>query len=402
MVEDPVITRAAELIDTHQIQQAAYLLSSFLQKDPLSPESIPAWLLMTRVVDSSDKQVDCLQRVLQIDPANATALEMLRQLKGEQPFIAGSVEEIGPESGTPAVATPAPGEAPLIGQVESPPETSEVNPPAPAGDEYTPPPLTEIPPEVRHAADQVHAIGEYFEQINPVDEKYQGTAGPDYQGLERIIREQLAAGFILQTEDYTPQKMFGKPEIKFTFARPKAVFKGYCHDYPYVCTKYSTQDNKIGYYLDTLLGEHVAYVDRSIGERKPGLELLSVFTPDHNLLRYLAVIREKDEAHVTIDLYQGSQARKIGEILRDARQKSEVVNDIDGKPMLHLVDRSLTDLKRVVFTIRKETSLLRYQSRAFDYSTRDMLFRVGDPLRLSMDEEAVILMTGLLAVDYMV
>jgi len=402
MIENPVISRAAEMVERGQTQQAAYLLSSFLKKNPLSPESIPAWLLLTRVVDSSDKQIDCLQRVLQIDPGNEIALEKLKQLKGEQPFVPESAGEIKSESEIQAVSIPPLQEVDKTGWQGETAEQIDQHSFALVSDETPVSSKPESSPEIEHALSQIKSIEEYFEDVKLVTEKFQGSAGPDYQKMQGMIQEWVSAGYILQIEEYSPPKVFSKPEVKFTFARSLPIFLGHCHDYPYICSRYNAQDNKLSFYVETILGEQQAYIARSLSIREPGLELLCIYTPDHNHLRYLAVIREKDDEHVTIELYQCSRARKIGEILRNSRQPSETVNDAGGKPVLRLVDRSIKDLKRAVYSIQKETSLLRYQSRAFDFFSRDMLLRVGDPHRLSEDEEAVILMTGLLAVDYMV
>ncbi|MGA9396739.1 MAG: hypothetical protein WBV22_00650 [Anaerolineaceae bacterium] len=402
MNDNPVISRAAEMVEGGQTQQAAYLLSKFLQENPLSPDSIPAWLLLTKVVDSRDKQIDCLQRVLQIDPGNGIALEMLKKIKGEQPFVFESTEVVKSESEIPAVTVP-----PLQEDVSTIPqgetaEQSDQHPSTPVSEEAPVATKPESSPEIERAISQIKSITEYFEDVRIETEKFQGTAGPDYQKMKGMIQELVSTGYILQVEEYTPPKVFGKPEVKITFARPIPIFKGFCHDYPFVYSRFTTQENKLGFYLDNIVGEQQAYIERSLGAREPGLDLLCIYTPDHNRLRTMAVIREKDEEHVTIDLYQGNRVRKIGEILRKPRQISETVNDADGRLMLRLVDHSAKDPKRAVYSIKKETSLLRYQSRAFDFFTRDILLRVGDPHRLSEDEEAIILMTGLLAVDYMI
>ncbi len=402
MVDEPVIARAAELIEAHQDQQAAYLLSNLLQKNPLSPESIPAWLLLTRVVDSDDKKIDCLQRVLQIDPGNQTALEMLKRLKGEQPFILDSREEIRVVPSTSAEVQQAPqAETGTIPEGQIPVQSVEPQP-AFVGDEIAAPAASEIPPELKNAIERVRSIEEYFADVKPVTEKFQGTMGPDFLKLQGLIREWVSSGYILQVEEYLPQKMFGKPEIKFTFAKPKDIFQGYCHDYPYICSKYNAQESYLEFNIENIVGEHLFTVYRSLEKREAGLELLRIFTPDHKLLRSMAVVREVDKEHQVVDLYWGNRSIKIGEISRNPRQGSEVVNNADGKPLLRLVDHSGKDPKRVAYTIQKDTSTLRYQIRAFDYSSREMLLRVGDPHKMSEYEEAAILMTGLLAVDYMV
>lgn len=402
MAEDLKITRAAELITAHQTRQAAYLLSRFLQKNPLSPESIPAWMLLTQVVDSPDQQIDCLLRVLRIDPRNKRALEMLRQLVSQQAAVPGPAPV---KEGKPGIATgfvpPFPEES-ISSSVELTGEPILKNQPAFVLDEVESPSVTEIPPEIINVVDQVKSLGEYFEDVKTVTRKFRGNSGPDYQNLQTVIAQWISAGYMLQVEEHPPRKLFRKPEIKLTFAKPKAVFQGYCHDYPYVFSRYNAQKNLLGYNVETITGQHKAYVGRSLEERKAGLELLRIITPDRKQSGYQAVIREKNEEFLFIDLFQGNRSRKIGEILRDSRQQSEVVNDAGGKPVLRLVDRSLKELKWAVYTIQKDTSLLRYQTRAFDFFTHDMLCRIGDPHRLSDDEEALILLTGLLAVDYLI
>jgi hypothetical protein len=402
MKEDPVITEASELIKAHQFQQAAYLLSGFLQKNPLSQESITAWLLMAKLVDSTDKQIDCLQRVLQIDPKNATALEILKQVMQEKAITVDASSPIMSESGAAEDAVQVPQEKPFIGLPDKNPDAIVSPQSAFASAEVLDLGVYEIPPEIKTALEQVKSIEEYFEETEIVTEKFQGTEGPDFRIIQELIRERVSAGYILQAEEYTPQKVFGKPEVILTFAKPKEIFKRYCHKYPYVCNKYNSQESYLEFNLENVLGEHLAYVYRSLEKRDAGLELLRILSLDHNQVRFEAVIREMDEDHQVIDLYRGKQEHKIGEIMRNRKEPSENVNAAFGMPLLSLVDHSGKDPKRVVFTIQKQTSLLRYQIHTFDFSTREMLIRVGDPHLLPEDEEAVVLMTGLLAVDYMI
>lgn len=589
MDQDPNITRASELIEGHQTAQAAQLLINIIQKNPLGPEAIPAWLLMTRVVDSTDKQIDCVERVLKIDPINWEALELLRQLKGESPVVPESTPELKPEaepsdnpdqsapqnpftswddqtmvdmSSFPTVplkrkfpppvgsdsdkkvsdSVPAPGnegfpttagidqdqatplndlhqnqdvissiqpppmgdegqtppvidadqfaawreefpaspegqtsgkeatptaaemdsrlaesmreatsgneeaptpdvldsrlsfgdekaQAPAVFTSGQPPTVNEragpsavfdmsqplsasgATPPPVGGAAQQPPPVIgeapppavlEMPPAVTAALGQIKTPEGYFEDIIPLTEKFQGTAGPDFLKLRGVIKERVSAGYILQSEEYTPMKMFGKPEVVWGFAKPKAIFKDYCHDYPYVCTRYNSQESYLEFNLENIIGEHLASVHRSLEERKANLELLSILTPDRSKMIFQAVIRDWDAAHQVIDLYWGKQAKMIGEIVRDRQTPSETVNTAAGLPLLHLIDRTGKDPKRAIYSIRKGSSLLRYQIQAYDFSSRELLLRVGNPVRLQEEEEAIILMTGLLAVDYMI
>ncbi|MBN2257199.1 MAG: hypothetical protein JW704_05175 [Anaerolineaceae bacterium] len=435
MEENPVITKALELIEAQQFQQAAYHLSSFLKMDPSSPDSIPAWLLMARVVDTTDKKVDCLQRVLSIDPGNETALEALKHVTVDPPVVPG-ITAMRVESDIAEDAAPAESVKPfidmddrissVIGSTE--PVLLHDEMPAPTVNEtpsemrlapdqtlekvaaLTPdnmmedasiPIAVDIPPEINKALAQIKSIQDFFEGTETITEKFQGTAGPDYQRIRAIIAEQVSAGYMLQNEEYTPQKLFGKPEVTFTFAKPRALFKNFCHDYPYVCTRYNSQESYLEFNLESVVGKHLACIYRSLEKRTAGLELLRCLTPDRRQIKSQAVVREADDEHLVVDLYWGKRVMKIGEILRDRKGLTERVNDANGTPLLHLVEHSGTDPKRVTYTIQTETNLLRYQIQTFDYSTREMLLRVGNPIRLPEEVEAVILMTGLLAVDYM-
>jgi hypothetical protein len=327
---------------------------------------------------------------------------MLKHLKQVTPDLTEPETASGTESDEIAGSIPAFQEDSGSGTGKPPSDSINLNRPAFVNEESQPSGNPETTPEIENALRQIKSMAEYYEDIKPVSEKFQGTAGPDYLALQDMMAGWISAGYILQAEEYTPAKVFGKPEVKFTFAKPKSMFLGHCHEYPCVCSRYVRQSDSVGFDIDNLGGQRLAYAERSLGQRTAGLDLLRVFTPDHNRLRYMANLREMGGERLVIDLFQGERSRKIGEILRDSRQPAETVSNSGGKTVLHLVNRNLKDLKQVVYSIQKDTSLLRFQTRSFDFFSRDVLFRVGDPHRLSEDEEALILMTGLLAVDFLI
>lgn len=71
-------------------REARALLARALQKNP---QHVTAWLWMSGVVDSPQEQVECLRRVLAIDPENAVARKGLAaaRTQGTQPLLAQGI-----------------------------------------------------------------------------------------------------------------------------------------------------------------------------------------------------------------------------------------------------------------------------------------------------------------------
>ena len=68
--EMDVIAQAQEYIRSKQLPKAQRLLVDYIKKNPNSEQ---AWYVLSTVVDDPGKQIECLQRVLRINPANKEA-----------------------------------------------------------------------------------------------------------------------------------------------------------------------------------------------------------------------------------------------------------------------------------------------------------------------------------------
>jgi hypothetical protein len=68
--ETDVITQAQEYIRSKQLPKAQRLLVEYIKKNPNSEQ---AWYVLSTAVDDPRKQIECLQRVLRINPANTEA-----------------------------------------------------------------------------------------------------------------------------------------------------------------------------------------------------------------------------------------------------------------------------------------------------------------------------------------
>src|SRR5512139_1218747 len=72
--EMDVLTQAQEYLRSKQLPRAQRLLVEYIKKNPNSEQ---AWLLLSTAVDDPRKQIECLQRVLRINPANKEAQDRL-------------------------------------------------------------------------------------------------------------------------------------------------------------------------------------------------------------------------------------------------------------------------------------------------------------------------------------
>jgi len=75
------LDRANELIQAGQTDQAMQLLARILKNEPRNEL---AWVLLASCVDDEQKQLDCLERVLSINPKNSQALIKYNRLKRKQ------------------------------------------------------------------------------------------------------------------------------------------------------------------------------------------------------------------------------------------------------------------------------------------------------------------------------
>lgn len=75
------LDRANELIQAGRTDQAMALLARILKNEPRNEL---AWVLLASCVDDEQKQMDCLERVLSINPKNKQALVKYNRLKRKQ------------------------------------------------------------------------------------------------------------------------------------------------------------------------------------------------------------------------------------------------------------------------------------------------------------------------------
>src|SRR5574339_64734 len=76
-----VIAQAKELIRSKQLPKAQRLLVEYIKKDPNSEQ---AWYVLSTAVDDPRKQIECLQRVLRLNPANTEAQARLMKAMAAQ------------------------------------------------------------------------------------------------------------------------------------------------------------------------------------------------------------------------------------------------------------------------------------------------------------------------------
>ena len=72
------LKQAASLIRAGRGGEARPILARFLQTNPASEDG---WLLLSMLLRDRQQRIDCLQRVLRLNPANGVALERLAQLR---------------------------------------------------------------------------------------------------------------------------------------------------------------------------------------------------------------------------------------------------------------------------------------------------------------------------------
>jgi len=76
------LRQAANLIRTGKSTDARPILARYVQ---LHPESEQGWLLLSMVLRERSQQIDCLERVLKINPENSLARERLSQFQSARP-----------------------------------------------------------------------------------------------------------------------------------------------------------------------------------------------------------------------------------------------------------------------------------------------------------------------------
>src|SRR5512135_2211265 len=126
-----VITQAQEYLRSQQLPKAQRLLVEYIKKNPNSEQ---AWLLLSTAVDDPHKQIECLQRVLRINPANKEAQARLMSAMSapaepppSAPRAASAAAVAAMSQPEPAVAPPPIGTPPI----EAPAPLSEPQPAQP-------------------------------------------------------------------------------------------------------------------------------------------------------------------------------------------------------------------------------------------------------------------------------
>jgi len=72
-----VLQDATDLIEQGHLAKARHILADHIRANPRDEA---AWLLMSACVDTPERQRQCLERVLQINPNNPHAIEGLKEL----------------------------------------------------------------------------------------------------------------------------------------------------------------------------------------------------------------------------------------------------------------------------------------------------------------------------------
>jgi hypothetical protein len=104
--EIDTIKQAQEYIRSKQLPKAQRLLVEYIKKNPQSEQ---AWYVLSTAVDDPRRQIECLQRVLRINPANTEAQERLMKAMAASTTAAPTAEERPElsESGQPSIAPAA-------------------------------------------------------------------------------------------------------------------------------------------------------------------------------------------------------------------------------------------------------------------------------------------------------
>src|SRR5687767_10814031 len=81
----PVLQDAEQLLRERRLDEARPLLMEYVQKNPSSARG---WWLLSFAATDRGQQIECLERVLQIDPNNAATHARLAKLRaGPSPFL---------------------------------------------------------------------------------------------------------------------------------------------------------------------------------------------------------------------------------------------------------------------------------------------------------------------------
>jgi hypothetical protein len=113
--EMDVITQAQEYLRSKQLPKAQRLLVEYIKKNPNSEQ---AWFVLSTAVDDPGKQIECLQRVLRINPANKEAQDRLMMAMAAPPPAAAAASRRAGAFAAPSIEKPVP-----IGEPQPPEPT---------------------------------------------------------------------------------------------------------------------------------------------------------------------------------------------------------------------------------------------------------------------------------------
>ncbi len=128
--EMDVIAQAQELIRSKQLPKAQRLLVEHIKKNPNSEQ---AWYVLSTAVDDPRRQIECLQRVLRINPANKEAqARLMKAMAAPAEPVSAPPTIVAPQ---PPISEPAPFKAtltPSAQPIETPAPIREPQPIEPA------------------------------------------------------------------------------------------------------------------------------------------------------------------------------------------------------------------------------------------------------------------------------
>ncbi len=97
-----VFSQAKELIRAGQKQDARNLLNKYLQQNPNSEEG---WWLMSFAVANQEQQIQCLKKILQINPDRKKVRGKLEELTGEKQAVEQAIGRMSSEDNAPQLHT---------------------------------------------------------------------------------------------------------------------------------------------------------------------------------------------------------------------------------------------------------------------------------------------------------
>jgi hypothetical protein len=126
--DSDILKQAQEYIRSKQLPQAQRMLVAYIKQNPNSEQ---AWYLLSTAVDDPRKQIECLQRVLRLNPANTEAQTRLMKVMATQ--AEPGIPAPPPVKSQPPASEPPPFTLPIIPPpIEKPVPRSQPRPIEPA------------------------------------------------------------------------------------------------------------------------------------------------------------------------------------------------------------------------------------------------------------------------------